>query len=83
MTMTGAYPKSCEFFVKSLRKPDQVLVEKCSLTGRNCFCEGESFHTCTRRTFALTYEERHQSHIGGKVKVVCSEDTPKPPLPCS
>jgi hypothetical protein len=78
--MTNAYPKSCEFFVASFRKPDQVLVEKCSLTGKGCFCEGELFRTCTRRTFALTYEEKHQAHIGSKIRVICSEDSTKPGL---
>jgi hypothetical protein len=84
-TMVSAYARHCEFFVSSWRKPDQVLVEKCSLTGKGCFCEGEAYLTCTRRTFALEYEARHQAQEGGlplpsSLKVVCSEDSPKPPL---
>jgi hypothetical protein len=77
----------CEFFVKSWRKlthqPDggSELAERCSLTGKGCFCEGVAYLTCTRRTFALDYERRHQSHIGSKITVICSEDSPKMDLP--
>lgn len=79
--MVSAYARHCEFFVSSWRKPDQVRIEKCSLTGKGCFCEGEAYLTCTRRTFALDYEARHQAHTGSTIKVVCSEDSPQPPLP--
>jgi hypothetical protein len=73
----------CEYFVKSWRKPDQILVERCSLTGRGCFCEGVTYLTCTRRTFALDYDKRHPKRlfVDPIVTVVCSEDSPKPPLP--
>lgn len=77
----------CEFFVKSWRKlmhiPDgrSELVERCSLTGKGCFCEGTVYLTCTRRTFALEYERKHQPPIGRKITVVCSEDNPKMELP--
>jgi hypothetical protein len=49
----------CEFYVRSWRKPDHVLVEKCSLTGKGCFCEGAFYLACIRRTFALEYERKH------------------------
>jgi hypothetical protein len=52
----------CEFFVRSWRKPDQVLVERCSLNGKQCFCE-DSYLSCTRRTFALKYEALQGAHI--------------------
>ena len=71
----------CEFFVKSWSKQDRALIERCSLTGRQCFCEGVTPLMCTRRTFALDYEKRHQCHIGSKITVVCSEDRPQVELP--
>jgi hypothetical protein len=58
--------RDCEYRVKSWRKPDQVLVEECSLTGKGCFCEGAFYLTCTRRTFALEYEQKRQSRIAIK-----------------
>lgn len=84
----GVLHPSCEFFVKSWRKTDQVLVEKCSLTGKGCYCEGLAYLSCTRRTFALDYEARQKAQTSGlplpsKLNVVCSEDSPKPPLPGS
>jgi hypothetical protein len=60
--------RDCEFRIQ----------EKCTLTGRGCFCESDTYLTCTRREFALDYEKRHQGqHIGSKIKLVCSEDSPK------
>jgi hypothetical protein len=63
--------RDCEFIIR----------ERCSLTGRGCFCEPDLYLTCTRREFALDYDKRHQGQpIGSKIKLVCSEDIPKPPL---
>jgi len=83
--VVSAYARCCEYFVSSWRKPDQVRVEKCSLTGKGCFCTGDFYLTCTRRTFALAYEARHQAQTSGlplpsSLKVVCSEDKLQPPL---
>jgi len=52
----------CEFYARHWRKPDHVLVEACSLTGKTCFCE-DDFRSCTRRTFALVYEARQSKTI--------------------
>jgi hypothetical protein len=78
----------CEFFTKSWRKPDHELMERCSLTGKGCYCEGLTYLTCTRRTFALEHEKRHQARIkqhqdalASKYTVICSEDQPQLPLP--
>jgi hypothetical protein len=84
--VSAAYPRSCEFFVSSIRKKDGVLIERCSLTGKGCFCEGVTYLTCTRRTFALLYEARRSgvaipTQPDPIVKVVCSEDNPQRPLP--
>jgi hypothetical protein len=48
----------CEFLVRVRTKPDLNLVIRCGLTGRECFCEFNQL-TCTRRTFALAYLEKH------------------------
>jgi hypothetical protein len=74
----------CVFFVKSWGRPDHICVESCSLTGKSCFCEGHlAYLTCTRRTFALSYEAKQSKykHVDPIVKVVCSEDSLQPPLP--
>ena len=63
----------CEFFVRSWRKPDHVLIERCALTGKTCFC-AHVYLTCTRRTLALKWEVRHQCHVGSRVRVVCAGD---------
>jgi hypothetical protein len=67
--------RDCEFRIR----------ERCSLTGRGCFCEPTLYLVCTRREFALDYERRHTSAPGGlplpsKIKLVCSEDSPLPGL---
>jgi hypothetical protein len=77
--MVSTYPLSCEFFVSSFRKPDQVLVEKCSLTGKTCFCEGVTYLTCTRRTWALAYDKRHSTPVDPIVKLVLIDPETKLP----
>jgi len=52
----------CEYFVRSWRKPETLPKLLCSLTGKSCFCD-EFYLTCTRRTFALKYEQKRQGLI--------------------
>jgi hypothetical protein len=51
----------CEYLVRVRTKSDLNLAVRCSLTGRGCFCDGVARELCTRRTFALDYEAKHQS----------------------
>jgi len=59
---------------------EYVILERCSLTGRGCFCDPARFLHCVRRMYALDYEQRQQARRLRKPTVVCSEDDPKPPL---
>jgi hypothetical protein len=47
--------EDCCYLVSIRTKPELNLVEKCSLTGKTCFCP-DFPRLCTRRTFALRYE---------------------------
>jgi hypothetical protein len=74
--------RKCEYELcvknRNLNKPQ--FEQKCSLTGHSCLSFDEPQH-CTRRTHALEYEARHPTPLGKSPTVVCSEDSPKPPLP--
>jgi len=48
----------CCYLVIIRTKPDLKLVERCSLTGKTCFCP-DLPRLCTRRTFALRYEAKY------------------------
>jgi hypothetical protein len=51
--------RDCEYVLRTRTKPDLNYVVKCSLTGKTCFCDPLP-QSCTRRTFALAYESKHQ-----------------------
>lgn len=55
----------------------------CTLTGRACLSL-EDWKHCLRREFALRYQLEHTQRTSmakPQVTIVCSEDSPLPPLP--
>ena len=79
--------EDCEFLLRlhsKLQYPGfdageaNVIVVRCSLTGRVCFAEGVSPKLCTRRTFALDYVQKLDKR---KQEEAAKAATPSPDSP--
>lgn len=52
----------CDFILRHYRgeRPNRILTEVCSLTGRPCFLEPTTnYRNCLRREWALSYQSKH------------------------
>jgi hypothetical protein len=58
---------ACEYLLLLREKPAKpsalpAVVDKCTLTGRACFCSEATEH-CTRRAYAAAYEARKRQRM--------------------
>ena len=65
----------CEYLIRHYagERPNRLLIERCSLTGRGCLMDPpDHYRMCARRDWALSYQSKHpapdpESHLDGQL----------------